>query len=189
MGATALSSWKSKPFSEGVKFKSKHITLLLFDLFTTGTARWISESMDKDSSGQTRFSFKAATALCRLMWPPSACPIANSSPHIEHSWVLGLGGEICNFVFSFTSPSVNLGFLWLALWPPRAWKDGNWRLHVLHSKTRISESTADWKSPPRERSMRQFAMVFRVSNSPSLPLFMPTYIMKYIGKPKGWGGP
>lgn len=64
---------------------------------------------------------------CRLMWPPSACPMANSSPQIGHSCILGL--------FVPSSPA-NLGFLWLARCPPSAWKDENCLLQVLHSNTR-----------------------------------------------------
>jgi hypothetical protein len=66
------------------------------------------------------------TGRCRLMWPPSAWPTANSSPQIGHSCILSL--------LDPSSPGI-CGFLWLARCPPSAWKDGNCFLHVLHSKT------------------------------------------------------
>ncbi|CAL5322444.1 unnamed protein product [Camellia sinensis] len=170
----------SKPFSKGVKFKSKHTTLLVLDFFTTGSCCCDCDE-DKDSSVEW-LSLKAvvaAAALCRLMWPPKACPMANSRPHIEHSWVLGLGGELWVIIF-MSPPPINLGFLWLALWPPRAWNDGNWRLQVLHSKTRLGEVVVESEMLPvlRERSMRQLAMVVMLSSSPSLPLFMPKYTIE-----------
>lgn len=63
---------------------------------------------------------------CRLMWPPSAWPTANSSPQIGHSCILSL--------LDPSSPG-SCGFLWLARCPPSAWKEGNCFLHVLHSNT------------------------------------------------------
>lgn len=65
-----------------------------------------------------------AMGLCRRMWPPRACPIANSTPQMEHRCTLRLDVE-----------RSTLGRLWLVRWPPRAWNVGNWRLHVLHSNT------------------------------------------------------
>ncbi|KAG0465167.1 hypothetical protein HPP92_019331 [Vanilla planifolia] len=103
----------TKSFSIGVRFKSIHIRLLPSSppfLSATPTA--------------------AAAARCRLMCPPSACPMPNSSPQMEHS---------CTLAFpSFASPSAGGGpsvliFLWLARCPPSAWNDGNRLLQVLHS--------------------------------------------------------
>ncbi|RZR81834.1 hypothetical protein BHM03_00008136 [Ensete ventricosum] len=73
--------------------------------------------------GSLRFE-SSATGLCRRMWPPRACPIANSTPQMEHRCTLRLDVE-----------RSTLGRLWLVRWPPSAWNVGNWRLHVLHSNT------------------------------------------------------
>ena len=57
-----------------------------------------------------------------------------------HSCVLGLVGEPdWESELVPPSPAINRGFLWLARWPPRAWNDGNCRLQVLHSKTRVGD--------------------------------------------------
>lgn len=115
----------------------------------------------------TWLSFKAV--LCLLMWPPKAWPIANSRPQTEHSCVLGLGGEPCDWESRLPcSPPINLGFLWLARWPPSAWNDENCRLQVLHSKTRLGELEKASISLPRESSIKQFATVTLWSNSLSL---------------------
>ena len=139
-----------KSFSKGVKFKSnsKHKTLLLFDLLSTGTFESIVVVVNA--------SF--IIALCRLIWPPKACPIANSRPHIEHSCILGLlFPKFWDFFQSFCSSPDNFGLLWLARWPPKAWNDGNWRLQVLHSKTSAREIFLGLVSKPWESSIRQFA--------------------------------
>lgn len=130
-----------KSFSRGVKFKSKHITLVLVDRFSTGTFASILGMEDKPSF-----------ALCRLICPPRACPMANSRPHIEHSCILGrLFPEFWDLVRSLCSWSpITLGLLWLARWPPNAWNDWNWRLHVLHSKTSTREDfLGPWESSIR----------------------------------------
>ena len=137
-----------KSFSKGVKFKSKHITLVLFDLFSTGTFFSMAAEENEPS----------IVALCLLMWPPKACPIANSSPHIGHSCILGLFPRFWDFVRSFSSSPINFGLLWLALWPPRAWNDGNWRLQVLHSNTSAREAFLGLVSKLWESSIRQLAM-------------------------------
>lgn len=117
-----------KSFSKGVKFKSKHITLLLLDLFSTAGTFKSFRVMGENPW--------LIVALCRLMCPPKACPIPNSRPQIEHSCIFGLSpAELWSLVRSLCSSSVNLGLLWLARWPPSAWNDENWRLQVLHSKT------------------------------------------------------
>lgn len=117
----------SKSFSNGVKFKSNPKTLLpLFDRLDTG-------GDCETTMTESKLSFMAI--LCLLMWPPKACPIENSCPHIEHSCSLGF---VVVVVVELT-PLISLGFLWLALWPPRAWNDGNWRLQVLHSNTSLAK--------------------------------------------------
>ncbi|EOY18251.1 Uncharacterized protein TCM_042836 [Theobroma cacao] len=171
-GAALPSLNNSKSFSNGVKFKSKHKTLLLFDFFTIGAIP--TGSLDK-LKGSCWWLFSLKPALCLLICPPKACPIANSSPQMEHSCVLGLAGGW----FSMPpSPSVNLGFLWLARWPPRAWNEGNCRLHVLHSKTRLgillSMTCSYLFPPPCERSIKQFARakLFSTSDLSEKLLFM-----------------
>lgn len=157
-------------FSEGVKFKSKHKTLLLFDFFTIGAI-----GGDSDNSGDgSRFWPAVVDAdLCRLMWPPSACPIGNSRPQMVHSCVFGFGGDASSWCRS-SPAAVNLGFLWLARWPPSAWNDGNCLLHVLHSNTRFVSPPPP--PPPLwlpDNSIKQLAMVCMSSRSdPSLILFI-----------------
>ncbi|KAF0931037.1 hypothetical protein E2562_039546 [Oryza meyeriana var. granulata] len=63
------------------------------------------------------------TARWHRICPPSAWLMANSSPQMEHPCTLGLGADS-----TAASPSARRGFLWLAQWPPSAWKDGNYRL-------------------------------------------------------------
>lgn len=99
-----------RSFSNGGRFKSSSISL-----------RWSSppafSSSDKPSSAA-----QAATARCRLMWPPKAWLMENSRPQMEHSCILG-------------SPAADKrGFLW----PPSAWKEGNHRLHARASCTRTT---------------------------------------------------
>lgn len=109
-----------KSFSNGVRFRSnsKLITLLLlFERFRSG-AFTITE--------EENASFMLP--LCFLMCPPRAWPKENSIPQMEHSCVLGFRPRLRSLA---SSPS-NLGFLWLARWPPSAWNDENLRLHVLH---------------------------------------------------------
>lgn len=115
-----------KSFSRGVKFKSKHITRLLFDLFRTGTfaTTWFIEENPS-----------LVAALCLLMWPPSACPRENSWPQMEHSCILGLFPKLRVLASDLSSSPSSFGLLWLALWPPRAWNDENLRLQVLHSNS------------------------------------------------------
>ncbi|KAF2942041.1 hypothetical protein DAI22_03g393000 [Oryza sativa Japonica Group] len=90
---------------------------------------------------------------CRRMWPPSACPSANSTPHTAHpcareAFTAGVPAASESATPASPSPAAAAtaaaapppppprGRLWLARWPPSAWNDGNRRLHVLHSKTR-----------------------------------------------------
>ena len=153
-----------RSFSSGNKFKSKLKTLLLFDFFMIGTACTTRSLLTNKSS--------LMAALCLLICPPSACPIENSSPHMEHSCVFGFTGEL-GMLWN-RSPAINLGFfLWLALCPPRAWNDGNCRLHVLHTKARERELflvESIW--PTLDSNIKQLAMSM-VWNSPaSLALFM-----------------
>lgn len=173
MGVHAFPSLiHSKLFSKGVKFRSRDKTFGLFVFFIAST--W------EEVRGRgvliwfwVRLKgawFSVKVALCRLMWPPKACPMENSRPQIEHSWVLGLAGEPCDCPSRLPSPAINLGFLWLARWPPSAWNDGNWRLHVLHSKTRLGEVEKKSISAPRESSIKQFAMVLMLSSSASIML-------------------
>ena len=165
-----------KSFSNGVRFRSRHKTLRLVVFFTTGTFEE-EEERPKETCCCLSSRFKGAwLCLCLLMWPPRACPIANSSPQMEHSCVFGLVGEPsgdCEESRLPSPPIINLGFLWLARWPPSAWNDGNCRLHVLHSKTRLGELEKTSISAPRESSIKQFAMVLMLSSSlPVMLLFM-----------------
>ena len=75
-----------RSFSSGNKFKSKHKTLLLFDFFMIGTACTTRSLLITNPS--------LMAALCLLICPPSACPIENSSPHMEHPCVFGFTGEL-----------------------------------------------------------------------------------------------
>lgn len=170
-----------KSFSNGVRFRSRHKTLRLVVFFTTGTCEEGEEGEEEEGSKETcRLSSRLKGAwlcLCLLMWPPRACPIANSRPQMEHSCVLGLVGEPCGDCeesrLDPSPPIINLGFLWLARWPPSAWNDGNCRLQVLHSKTRLGELEKTSISAPRESSIKQFAMVLMLSSSlPVMLLFM-----------------
>ncbi|URE24069.1 hypothetical protein MUK42_13111 [Musa troglodytarum] len=93
------------------------------------------------------------------MWPPKACPTANSMPQMEHRCTLRLEAE----------RSV-LGRLWLVRWPPSAWNVGNWRLHVLHSKTPTTALGSLWVFAvvaPQESDSSSSA-----SSSSALELFM-----------------
>lgn len=136
-----MPSTNSESFSEGGKFKSKQKGLPPFNFFTAGT------------SLQPSITF-----LCLLIWPPNACPIANSRPHIEHSCTLGLA-----FCARFCSSSTVRGLLWLARCPPSAWNEGNRRWQVLHSNTRAEiwatgscSSPSSWP-PPRDSNISQLA--------------------------------
>ncbi|RZS00228.1 hypothetical protein BHM03_00029881 [Ensete ventricosum] len=63
-----------------------------------------------------------------------------------------------------------LGRLWLVRWPPRAWNVGNWRLHVLHSKTPTAALGSLWVFAvvsPQESDSSSSA-----SSSSALELFM-----------------
>ena len=171
----------TKSFSKGVKFRSRHKARRLFivdkpceEAKLRGLVAEPCEEVKLRGPCMfsvrfkgTWLSFKAV--LCLLMWPPKAWPIANSRPQTEHSCVLGLVGEPCDWESRLPcSPPINLGFLWLARWPPSAWNDGNCRLHVLHSKTRLGELEKASISLPRESSIKQFATVTLWSNSLSL---------------------
>lgn len=120
-----------RSFSKGVKFKSRGITLLiLFDLSRTGTM----EATEKT----VLLSSLIISVRWRLIWPPSVWPIENSWSHSWHSCIFGLTARFKAKPTSWTSfvvVSASLILLWLALCPPRAWNEGNWRLHVLHWKT------------------------------------------------------
>ncbi|KAI6685673.1 hypothetical protein NL676_031586 [Syzygium grande] len=78
-GGATFPKCKVKSSSVSDEFKSKHMTLLLFDFFNTGTG-FVAAATTK---------LLAMVALCLLMWPPRAWPIGNSRLHIEHSWVFG----------------------------------------------------------------------------------------------------
>ena len=91
------------------------------------------------------------------MWPPRACPIGFSKPHI---------GRRVFLVFLVTDPeesddcsSVLLlnSFLWLARLPHKYWNDENSSIQVLHRKTRLSPPPPT-HSPTLNR-MRQLAAV------------------------------
>lgn len=110
----------------GARFKSKHSVVLSSSTFLSSIFCCSSPS---------------AMARWRLMCPPSACPIVNLSPQIGHPWTRGFVG--------LTRTSVQwsaniLGFLWLARWPPSAWKEGNFRLHVLHSNILLDDGVCIW---------------------------------------------
>lgn len=166
-------------FSDGVKFRSKHrIVPPPFVFFTTGG--WERGGGDKIFGWlvSRAWSVNSVVALCLLICPPSAWPIANSNPQILHSCVFGLVGDPCDedpSEFPPSPPTIR-GFLWLARWPPSAWNDENCRLQVLHSKTRFGEDNEeDSKSAVveavlRESNIKQFAMVVMLSRS--LSLFM-----------------
>lgn len=143
-----------KSFCRGVKFKSKHKTLLLFDLLRTGT--FTTTLFIEESPWSTAI-------LCFFMCPPSAWPKVNSLPQMEHSCFLGLFLNIrilhCSFTYS-------LGFLWLALWPPRAWNEENLRLHVIHSNSLGPKSFWGLISLGWESNSRQFPK--SMFSSPSL---------------------
>jgi len=100
-----------KSFSNGVRFKSMHIPLLLFDLFKTGTcSTWLTEE-----------KLWFMEALCLLMWPPSACPNENSCPQMVHSCILGLViPKLRDIAFGLSSSPSSFDLLWLALCPPNA---------------------------------------------------------------------
>ena len=127
------------PFSNGVKFKSKQ----KFNL-----SQW------------SFFDFlKMEKLLCFLMCPPRACPIENSSPQIGHGCIFG-------FMFGNLYMST-FGLLWLALWPPKAWKEENSLLHVLHLKPHSFNVLGSLVSPTLDSSIKQFNSLLS-----SLPLFM-----------------
>ncbi|WVZ68262.1 hypothetical protein U9M48_017221 [Paspalum notatum var. saurae] len=131
-------------FSDGVRLRSRQIppaTSHAFSRACGGRATLLDGASASAS----------ASARCRRMCPPSAWPMANSSPQTGHSCTLGLAGcagvgvgssvgwrprqrsaaAVCCWCWSSC-----LGRLWLARWPPSAWNVGNCRLHVLHSNTR-----------------------------------------------------
>lgn len=167
-------------FSDGVKFRSKHKILPPPFVFLT-RGGW-----DRGGCGGDKLLLgwlvsrawssvnNVVVALCLLICPPSAWPIANSNPQILHSCVFGFDGDPCDedpSEFPPSAPTIR-GFLWLARWPPSAWNDENWRLHVLHSKTRFGDEWWDEKDSKsavvvvvvvvvlllRESNIRQFAM-------------------------------
>lgn len=120
--------------SNGVKFKSKR----KFNFWSPSFDD--SFKMDNEEEGLPHNKPSLIAVLCFLMCPPKACPIANSSPQIGHGCILG-----CCFMVGFgnswwheRSVTMSFGFLWLALWPPRAWKEENLLLQVLHLKSPIS---------------------------------------------------
>ena len=157
-----------KSFCSGVRFKSKHITLLLLDLFRTGTFATTSFIEENPSL------FMAS--LCLLMCPPSACPCENFLPQMEHSCILGLFPKLRALACSLSSFPSTFGFLWLAVWPPSAWNEENLRLQVLHS------NSTGWKCSWGllslgywESSIRQLAKSM-LSIPSSLCLFMAVYL-------------
>lgn len=152
------------------RLKSKHRTLLLlFDFFKTGTAGgWAAAS----SLSVLLLAAWMLLALCLLIWPPSACPMGNSIPQMEHWWFFGFGGDWGNSN-KFPADPTSFGFLWLARWPPNAWNEEKFLLHVLHENKRPArEGGSSWSSSPLPTlysSIKHLAM----SNSPSsLPLFI-----------------
>lgn len=152
--------------------KSKHVTLVLLDLFRTGNfaITWSMEGMGTKPS--------LLIPLCFLMCPPRACPRENSWPQMEHSCILGLLHKLRLFPCSFSSSPSTFCLLWLALCPPSAWKDENLRLHVLHSNSRDPKpfSCALLLSSGQEKSIRHFAK--SKFSDPSLPrcLFIATML-------------
>lgn len=161
-----------KSFSKGVRFKSIHKTFTPFDFFSTTGAL--------ETTGTTEENPVSMAALCRLIWPPKAWPIANSNPHMEHSCIFGLPTELRlpKLVSLLGSSLTNLGFLWLARWPPSAWNDVNLRLQVLHSNTSAGADAEcfvglvwrPWESIIRHWAMSKLCM----PPSSSLVLFMNT---------------
>lgn len=157
-------------FSRGGKFKSRNIP---------------------PRSSPVFFSARLCTnpsvvVLCRLIWPPKACPRANSCPQMEHRWTLGLSATASARRWS---PAAILDFLWLARWPPSAWKEENCRLQVLHSNIRSPDDDDDEADcakrslsstpppppppPPRERSIKTWAILAQsISPPPIMYLFM-----------------
>ena len=116
--------------SIGVKFKSKrkfNLSWASFDEFF---------KMDNEE-GLPHNKPSLIALLCFLMCPPKACPMANSSPQIGHGCILGcfMVGLFGNSWCHERSVTISFGFLWLALWPPRAWKEENLLLQVLHLKS------------------------------------------------------
>ena len=125
----------SRSFSKGVKFKSKDKTLLLLlHHFRTGML-WITGEMSSDGS-------TVMLDLCRLMWPPKACPVPKLWPHIVHSWAWV--PSLVRYCFTTFWSTVSFGFLWLARWPPRAWNEENLLLHVLHSNRLLVSRSVYW---------------------------------------------
>lgn len=172
-----------KSFSNGVKFKSisKHIILLLLDLFSTG----IFEATTTSSGTLEENPRFMLEALCLLIWPPRACPMPNSRPQMGHWCAFGLffvAIKLLPFLVSLCwSWSIDvLGLLWLALWPPRAWNDGNFRLQVLHSNTSFGdEQFLNLVSMPHESSMRNFSM-----SKPFIPNPTSSSLILFMAKQK-----
>jgi len=100
-------------FSYGVKFKSNNKGSFLAVLDFDTSWLWIGMTSCEET-------------LCFLMCPPKACPIWNTSPQMEHWCNFGVPTEHEKF------EDKRCNFLWLARWPPRAWKERNCLLQVLH---------------------------------------------------------
>lgn len=113
--------------------------------------------------------------LCFLMWPPRACPIPNWIPQMGHGCVLLSFKGICE------EESKSLGLLWLALCPPRAWKEGNTLLQVLHLKPlslRLAWEEVELVTPTLDSNIKHL-VIFKPSNSPpSLGLFMAAFMRR-----------
>jgi len=155
--------------------KSKHITLVLFDLFRTGifAITWSIEGIIGNPS--------LRAALCFLMWPPRAWPRENSSPQMEHSCIFGLFHKLRVLACSLSSSPSSFCLLWLALCPPSAWKEENLRLHVLHSNSTAPKPfcCALLLSIGQENSTRHFAKSKLSDPSLSLCLFIPNMLLLY----------
>uniref|UniRef100_A0A0E0QVD7 Uncharacterized protein n=1 Tax=Oryza rufipogon TaxID=4529 RepID=A0A0E0QVD7_ORYRU len=59
--------------------------------------------------------------------------VENSTPHTAHSWTCALSFSAAAAAGSLSSFACSR--VWLVMYPPSAWNDGNLLLHVLHSNT------------------------------------------------------
>ena len=116
--------------------KSKHSTLFpLLDFFNVVI---IEAAASGKKERVTNAPLASSSFLCFLMWPPRACPIGNSTPHIGQRcdlvvfvvFLLAMDPEESDDCSSLLLLLTCL--LWLARWPPKDWNDENSFIHVLH---------------------------------------------------------
>ena len=83
-------------------------------------------------------------ALCLRMWPPSACPVGNTTPQAWHRCTSLAAAPLPGLAPSRRSrPSARTrGRLWLVRWPPRAWNVANARPQVRHRNAPPSTTPA-----------------------------------------------